>query len=226
MTVHSLMRSRKKPGPKARKGSEQRASEPFDAREQLLSATHELLKERIAIEPPVAEIAARAGVNGGLVNYYFGGKDGMLVALLERNLLPSIAGLQDLVDSDLPATEKLKANINGLINLHFRFPYINQLLLMIVDRSGEEEAKALSDTFVEPACKAIAEILRQGSACGEIRDIDPMLYYYTVQGACDRIFSARYSLDKVFGITAIDRDLKKQMVQHTIDLLLQGMIVR
>lgn len=225
MTSKLLTRSRRKPGPKARKDYEERITEQFDAKEQLLSAAHELLKERSGIEPPVAEIAARAGVNAGLVNYYFGGKDGMLIALLERNLLPSIVGLQDLVDSDLPATEKLKANINGLINLHFRFPYINQLLLMVVERSGDEEAKALSDTFVEPACKAIADILRQGSASGEIRDIDPMLYYYTVQGACDRIFSARYSLDKVFGITTIDRDLKKQMVQHTIDLLLQGMVL-
>jgi len=210
-------------GPK--RSGEAGASAPrtADAPAALLQAASDLLKERNGIEPPVLEIAERAGLNAGLIGYYFGGKDGMFVALLERNLGPSIAELEGLVNSPLPIVEKLKANITGLINLHFRYPYLNQLLLMVVERSDPERGRELSDRWVKPVCDALELLLKQGRDAGELRDIDPMLYYYTVQGACDRMFSARYSLRTVYGVDTIDRDLKQRMISHTISILLPGL---
>lgn len=211
-------------GPK--RGGEAAAStrRSAEAPAALLQAASDLLKERNGIEPSVLEIAERAQLNAGLIGYYFGGKDGMFIALLERNLGPSVSELEALVNSPLPIIDKLKANITGLVNLHFRYPYLNQLLLMVVERSDPEREQAISDRWLRPVCDALEILLKQGKDSGEIRDIDPMLYYYTVQGACDRMFSARYSLRTVFGVDTIDRELKQKMINHTISILLPGLV--
>lgn len=218
--VPAFERAPRKRGPR-RSGAEQ--AQPVDAPGALLQAASELLKERGGIEPPIIEIAERAGLNAGLIGYYFGGKDGMFIALLDRDMGPSIASLEALVAAPLPALEKLRANITGMINLHYRYPYLNQLLLTIVERSEPARARELSDKWVKPVCDALEVMLRQGQEEGDLRAVDPMLYYYTVQGACDRMFSARYSLKNVFEIEAIDRDLKQRLIDHTIAILLPSL---
>lgn len=213
----------KRPGP--RRGASAEAAPAADARSALLTAASDLLIERNGIEPSILDIANRAELNSGLIGYYFGSKDGMFEALLDRDLGSGMRDLQMLIDSPMPFVDKIKANITGLINLHFRYPYVNPLLLAIVERSEPERAKQLSERWVKPLCDALHRLLEQGRQARLIRPVDSMLYYFTVQGACDRMFTARYTLREVYGIDQIDRDLKQRMISHTVDVLLPGIIL-
>ena len=53
--------------------------------EKLLVAASELMIARSAIEVSLSDIAQQSGVNSALVKYHFGNKDGLLLALLERD---------------------------------------------------------------------------------------------------------------------------------------------
>lgn len=195
-----------------------------DARAALLAAASDLLKERGGIEPPVAEIAAKAQLNAGLIGYYFGGKDGLFLELLERDFGKGLIELEKLLAAPIPVIEKLKSNIAGMINVHFRTPYINQLILTLVERSSPEVSKMILDKWIRPVYEAHARLLDEGYQSGELRKIDPMFYYYTVLGACGRIFAHPYSLTTLFGIQEITRDRKQQFIAHATQMLLPGLL--
>lgn len=200
-------------------------SESFDARSALLEATADLLRESNGTEPSVQEIARKAGVNAGLISYYFEGKDGLLRALLAQNYDQGLSQLRMLMNSDRPIVEKLRLHIAALINLNAAYPYLNQLTLIVVSRSDAAVSKEIADNLVRPLADAHATLINEGVASGELRPVDPMLFYYSVIGASHRIFEARYSLMNVFGHESVSHDLKDRFIDHTVEILLNGVVV-
>ncbi len=55
-----------------------------ESSERLLDAASAHMVERDTVDISVADIADRAGLNTQLIRYYFGSKEGMLLALLKR----------------------------------------------------------------------------------------------------------------------------------------------
>src|SRR3954449_3262351 len=58
--------------------------DPAQRREQILDAANALLAERAYDEVSIEDIASAAGVARGLVHHYFGGRNDVYIALLER----------------------------------------------------------------------------------------------------------------------------------------------
>lgn len=197
----------------------------FDARTALLDATSNLMRENFGDEPSVVEIAQRAAVNPGLISYYFGGKDKLLLALLTRDFEQGQAQLRDLIQSNRPVLDKLRIHISGLINLYFKYPYLNQLTLILVRRGTPAIVEEVTEKLVRPIFDAHEALLKEGIAAGDIKPVDPMLFYFTVLGACQRIFDGQYSLGHLFGYKGVDADIKRKLIRHTTDMLLFGIAV-
>ncbi len=64
-------------------------------KEKLIQATKEQLIENGEAHFSLRAIAARAGVNHGLVQYYFGGLEGMVTATIESFAMGAFKGLKD-----------------------------------------------------------------------------------------------------------------------------------
>ena len=86
-------------------------------KERLLKAAREVFAERGVKEATVRDICARARANVAAVNYYFGGKDRLFMAVLADYLhtaqekYPTHMGLAP----DAPALDRLKAYILSLL---------------------------------------------------------------------------------------------------------------
>lgn len=193
------------------------------ARDQLLEATGQLMTQQRSIDISLAEIAEHSGLNSALVKYYFGSKNGLLVELLRRVLGPRMAELQPLTDSDLPPSEKLRIHINGVVNTYFRYPYVNRLMHYMMTEAGQDYGRIIAQEFAQPLVDAQKAILAEGKASGAFRDIDPMLFYFHLTGACDSLFFARPTLNHVFNVTDVDQDLKRRYVDHLYQTLIQGL---
>ncbi len=70
------------------------------SRTLLIQAATELLRQRPPGEVSVREIAARAGVNHGLVHRHFDGKDGLVSAVLESIFRQTGRAIVDRMDRD------------------------------------------------------------------------------------------------------------------------------
>ena len=209
-------------GVAARRASPTARQTDFDARAALLDAAADLMRENYGDEPSVVEIAQRAAVNPGLISYYFGGKDNLLLTLLTRDLEQGQAQLQDLIQSTRPVLDKLRIHISGLINLYFKYPYLNQLTLILVRRGRPPVVEEVTEKLVRPIFDAHKALLEEAIAAGDIKPVDPMLFYFTVLGACHRIFDGQYSLCHLFGYKGVDVDIKRKLIRHTTDMILFG----
>src|SRR5215213_945323 len=86
------------------------------AEEALLDAAERLLRDRGHAAITTRALAEAAGVNHGLVHYYFGSNENLLLATLERFTQRLIARQRELYDSDLPFVEKWRIAMRYLVS--------------------------------------------------------------------------------------------------------------
>src|SRR5947208_6480598 len=77
-------------------------------RDALLAAGAELFAERGYAGVPVKAIAQKAGVNKALINYHFGGKRKLYLAIVSATFTEIVAGVEELAESRRPAPEVLR----------------------------------------------------------------------------------------------------------------------
>lgn len=209
-------------------GSQQAAgaSRARNSADALLDAASALMIERNSVNITFAEIAEKSGLNSALIHYRFGGKTGLFRALLERDAGSTFPYLEQLVQSDMSAEEKLRHHIHGVIKVYFRHPYMNRLIGALAVETDSDTARFISERFTRPLAAAQAAILEQGVSEGTFRTIDPMLFYFSVIGACDHLFYARHSLKWAFGIADIDDGLRRRYAEHVTGLLLESVLLK
>ena len=136
--------------------------ERLSTRDSLLAAASALMRSRDTLSVSISDIAAEAGVNSALVKYYFGNKNGLMLALLERDLSLSITQLRDLVAMDMRPAAKMRYHLSGLIRIYFRFPYLQRLLISIMRDESEEVGRQIAETYLSPIAQAYETMIAEG----------------------------------------------------------------
>ena len=85
------------------------------AEEALLDAAERLLADAGYAAVTTRRLAEEAGVNHGLVHYYFGSNENLLVHALERFTTRLIARQRELYAADLPFAEKWRTAMRYLV---------------------------------------------------------------------------------------------------------------
>ncbi len=130
------------------------------AEEALLDAAERLLVDVGHARITTRRLAEEAGVNHGLVHYYFGSNDALLVRALERFTERLIERQRELYESDRPFVEKWRAAMDFLVSedlayekvwlelqaLAWNRPDLRDRLARV---NGEWRA-VLTDAFAEP----------------------------------------------------------------------------
>jgi AcrR family transcriptional regulator len=192
--------------------------------ERLLQGAHQLLYEDASATLALSEVCARADANVAMVKYCFGNKDGLLLALITR-ITDSFRGdFERLAAEQLGWREKLERHVGGIARNYLRYPYINRLLADQLQRSDEPATRVLSESFAVPLQAFQAQLLDQGRRAGEVRAIDPVLFFFAVVGMCEFIFSARGWLVHGFGL-ALDDAFVDRYVDGVIELVLRGILI-
>lgn len=190
----------------------------------LLDAAGALIRERDSVNITFSDITRKSGLNSALIHYRFGGKAGLLLALLERDVGDIFSDLDRLVAADLGAVEKLRRHIHATIRFYFRHPYANRLAAALAAETGSAVAQHVTERFTRPLANAQAAILSLGVAEGVFRPIDPMFFYFSLVGMCDHLFSARHALKWAFGINDIDDSLRRRYADHVVALLMESVL--
>lgn len=183
------------------------------------------MSDRHGINVSLSEIAEHSGLNSALVKYYFGNKEGLLLALVEREAQVTLPGLRNLLQLDLSPTEKLRRHIAGIINRFFRKPYLNRLMHSLLDHREAESSsgKQVARMFVRPLMELQQQLLEQGVKAGEFKPVEPVLFYVNLLGACDHLFNARYALQSIVGGAGITDAVRERYIAHVCDIFVHGL---
>lgn len=195
-------------------------------RDALLTAAGQLMTEMGTFDVSLHQIAQRAGVTAPLVKYYFGSKDGLFIALAQRDTERSLTQLQELLAMNADPATKLRIHITGIIRTYARLPYLNGLLDALMRDDDSEGARAMRASFVQPLIDAQQTIIRDGIAAGQFRDIDPAYAYFMIIGGCQYIFSTRVAFHQLVGDRQVDDAFAREYAASAVDIILRGILRR
>ncbi len=194
-------------------------------RDALLDAASALMREQDTVEIGILDIAARANVNHGMIRYYFGSKEGMLLALLDRDVMHAIRQLDALFQLDVAPTERMRIHLSGIVDTYYRIPYLNRLIQAMVRDATPERVHHIAEELLKPIAGAQQRIIEEGIAKGEFRAVDPKLFYFNTIGSADGLYSNRFTLSAVFGgIPNADEALHERYRAQTVETLLAGLL--
>ena len=196
-----------------------------NARDQLIEAASQIMREGETIDLSLSELSLRAGLNSALVKYYFGNKNGLMLALLDRDMGNIVQSLGALIAKDMPPADKLRIHIGAVIDTYYAFPYLNRLLMRMVRDSAPAEAARIADLYLKPISKAYDTLITEGVKAGKFRKTDPQFFYFTVTGAADRFYSSRLVLQRCYNQDGFDDNMRDAYREHTIDLIMRGLLV-
>src|SRR6059058_6287837 len=194
--------------------------------EKLLVAASELMIERSSIDVSLSDIAQKSGVNAALVKYHFGNKDGLLLALLARDAATEITQIEYLLAQPIRPSAKLKLHIAGIIRAYHQFPYMNRLIHYLLHESSAEAADEVSKFFVAPLLDFQRRLLAEGIEAREFREIDPVLFYTSLIGACDHLFFGRQAMSRASGVGPVTEDVCRQYIKHMETLICGGILTQ
>src|SRR5690606_6179248 len=148
--------------------------------ERIIEAARQLMTERGLLEISVADISARAGTNVALVNYHFGTREGLMLAIAEMDGARASGHLNKLLAADMSPTAKIEAHIKGLIEAYYERPYLHRLLQKLLREGSQEASARIGALFVEPVADARSTIISDGIARGEFREVDARLISFAI----------------------------------------------
>jgi AcrR family transcriptional regulator len=142
---------------------------PAQRREQILDAASALFAERAYDEVSIEDIASAAGGTRGLVHHYFGGRNEVYVALLER------LGAQREEDVPSPVGRSARARVADTVSRWLDWTEANRTIWLATIARGEDIADSDVRHVVADLVRRAVTILAAHHA--DIAEDTPRLRY-------------------------------------------------
>ena len=188
----------------------------------LLGKAKELLAEKDAVDVSLSELAERSGLNAGLVRYYFGNKEGLLLAVLKDATDTAKIQIRQLIQMPWSPIEKLRVHLEGTLNTYYRAPYLVRLMQVMLRDASPQHIKYITDEMVNPVIDLQSQIISEGVRAGLFYPVDQRLFYLFVKGACDGLYSSRAILKSAFGLSVAD--IHRDNVNQVVALIMRGVL--
>jgi len=208
------MQRRKNAGRPARNEGEKVKADLMDA-----ARRHFLQREFKAVS--VREIAESAGVNGAMVNYYFGSKQGLYLAMVDELLSSLEASLAELGgDEALSVTEFSCAYTQVLLENPWWPNFLLREVLMKEGESRNAMVARFAGAFAPRLMASISFKIRDGQYRD---DLDPGLTMLSMIALTVFPFLAKPVMETVLG-RDMNEEAAARLVEHNIALFHGGVL--
>jgi AcrR family transcriptional regulator len=194
------------------------------ARGKLIETASRIMREGDTIDISFSELSVLSGLNSALVKYYFGNKDGLLEAILARDMDNILVQVGLLIKKDMPPEDKLRHHIGAVIDTYYEFPYLNRLTMRLIRDLPPEGARSIADKYLKPLSQAYNIFVGEGIKSGVFRDVNPDFFYSSVTGAADRFFTGRLVWKYCYGRDDFNDNVRDSYREHTVDLIMAGIL--
>jgi len=142
----------------------------------ILQAAETLFGEKSYQGVSVEEIARKAGVAKGLINYHFGSKENLLVHVLSKGTSTLFAQLDTITEKHDTARGKIKAAIEIYLTVASAGPALTRMAMMAVfEAAYSESIRKLWLAFMEQNLNKFKGLVDEGIDQGEFKPVDSWL---------------------------------------------------
>lgn len=114
----------------------------------------------------ISKIAKQAGVADGTIYLYFKGKDDLLISLFQEKMKVFIESLEEIIESNFTATEKLSLMIDNHFKMLGQNPYL-ATVTQIELRQSNKELRIKINSILKEYLELLDNILIEGMVNGE-----------------------------------------------------------
>ena len=177
-----------------------------DTPERILEAALETFSLKGFEGAKTRDIAGRAKVTLGLLQYHFGTKDQLWKAAVERAFADMKEGLDGVIANPggLDDRELLRSVVRG----HVQFVARNTAFIRIMHDEGKQRGprmRWLADRYVRPLYERVTPLIERAQASGLLlAGIDPAHFVYALIGAGGMIFHQAEECRRVTGVDPIE----------------------
>jgi AcrR family transcriptional regulator len=170
----------------------------------------------------VDEIAAKMRSTKRMIYYYFGGKEQLYLAVLER-AYGVIRDLETRLDVEhLEPTQALRQLANLTFDHHEAHPdFIRLVSIENIHRAEHLARSEILTGLAEPALAVLARILDRGRVEGRFRDVDPLDVHMLISAFCVFRTANRYTFNAIFQRDMLDPTRREHYREMLAELVLQ-----
>jgi len=204
------------------KGKKRKQGRPFAAeggvgREGVLAAATRLLQTLPPNQVTIIAIAREAGVDPALIRYYFGNREALLLAVVQR-----LAEEGDPLPSPDQPLEALEQNIHRVFRFTRSAKYMQRLMIEELDSASSPDVlERVREWNLDPV--EFYDAIRESDAGKELAAFDPLFLHLAVIGISD-FFVSGAPLIRLLVPEGTDlTELDKKYEAFIIRLLLDGL---
>jgi TetR/AcrR family transcriptional regulator len=180
--------------------------QPEESRAAILQAAAREFAEHGVAGARTDAIARAARVNKALLYYYFKDKDTLYGAVLDQ----AFSGLKNAVfavlDSGLPAGEKILAYVGAYFDFiasNALYPRLMQREMMRAREGQSSHIEKVVKNYIQPIFLRVSEVMREGVAKGEFRPVNPAHFVPSIVGIIVFYFSSAPVMQKIVGFNPL-----------------------
>jgi len=199
--------------------------DPDRTREAILVAAQDEFAAKGLAGGRVNVIARNSGANKRMIYHYFGSKNGLYLAALER-VYEGLRGEERTLHLDHLAPE---VAIRRLVEFNFDYSRAHPELISLINNENLHRARHLRKSkkvrdLHSPFVKLIRDILKRGVAKGVFRPgLDPVDVYITIAAVGYFFLSNNWTLSAIFGRNLAAEQAVRGRRRHKVDMILHAL---
>jgi len=200
----------------------QKADDP-EARAKIAAAAEELFAARGFDGTAIRDIAGKATVNGAMIHYYFGNKEGLYRAMLEG----AASRVQALLFETTGGSGSTKERLARFVDAYAAYILSQPNLARILYRemlTGAKHIRKIAQQYATTNYTMLRTMISEGVKRGELRSVDAELAPISLMGMVVIFQFLRQIISVALGKTEYDERFVGRVAAHTIDLFLYGAV--
>lgn len=130
-------------------------------------------------------IAKEAGVNRGLIYYYFKGRDQLFEAVFKEAVMVNRSRIRELFNSKrISFREKIREFVELTIDQNLKYPYLEMFLITEINRDGSTMLVPMEDELRKEMLQNMNEGLKEEIKKGCVPKMSPEQFIFNVISLC------------------------------------------
>jgi TetR/AcrR family transcriptional regulator len=179
--------------------------------ERILAAAEEIFHVKGYDGTRMQEVADHAGINKGLLHYYFKTKDRLFEAIFSAAIHRMIGKISAILEMELSLHEKIGMIVDQYMSLLLRNPLLPRFVFTELNKDPEAFVGKHIGQQGKSAFKHFADSVEMGVEKGEIRAVDPRHLFMNMMSMLVFPFIGRPMLQVV---TGSDSEAYKQLLKE------------